>query len=59
MGKKSKIYKCGLPRTLIKKSQNNQVPKIQINPQPQQQQSNQQTSQKQATQESNTRDDIE
>ena len=40
MGKKSKIYKCGLPRTLIKKSQNNQVPKKQINPQPQQQQSN-------------------
>ena len=33
MGKKSKIYKSGLPRNQIKKSQNKQISKIQINPQ--------------------------
>ena len=33
MGKKSKIYRSGLPRNQIKKSQNKQIPKVQINPQ--------------------------
>ena len=33
MGKKSKIYKSGLPRNQIKKSQNKQISKVQINPQ--------------------------
>ena len=35
MGKKSKMYRSGLPRNQIKKSQNKPIPKIQINPQPQ------------------------
>jgi hypothetical protein len=34
MGKKSKIYKSGLPRNQIKKSQIKQISKVQINPQP-------------------------
>jgi len=34
MGKKSKIYKSGLPRNQIKKSQIKQIPKVQINPEP-------------------------